>query len=265
MKTIKISIIALFAISFLMQPLYAQLLPPDSPKSVGWEQNIGDTIPKGLTFTDASGQEVRLDQIIDKPTAFNFVFFSCPGMCDPLLEDVSRVIEKSKLSLGEDYNMVTLSFDTGDKPEAALRKKENYVQGMSEQARKHWYFLTGDSANIQQLTGTVGFKFKRQGAEFSHPLGLAVVSTQGKITRYLFGTNYLPFDLKMAIAEAQQGKERPVANKVLQLCYNYNPNTKSYSVNVTTVMGSFILFLLIVFVIIFLVRRNRKSVKTSET
>lgn len=262
MKTLKYLVIftALWLSAFHIS--HAQLLQPGSSKTVGWEQNIGDTIPMDATFTTSNGDTITIGEIVDKPTVFNFVFYSCPGMCDPLLEDVSRVIGESKLTLGEDYNVVTLSFDTKDKPGRSYEKKQNYVQGMRPKAQQHWYFLNGDSANIQRLTGAAGFRFKRQGAEFSHPLGLAIVSSNGKITRYLFGTDYLPFDLKMAIGEAQEGKERPVANKVLQLCYNYNPNTQSYSVNVTSIMGGIILFGLVVFVIIFLVRRRRKTAKS---
>ena len=262
MKTLKNLAIFIVLLVSSLQICQAQLLQPGSSKTVGWDQNIGDTIPMDATFITSHGDSITIGEIVDKPTVFNFVFYSCPGMCDPLLEDVSRVIGESELSLGQDYNVVTLSFDTKDKPERSYEKKQNYVQVMRPEAQKHWYFLNGDSANIQRLTGAAGFRFKRQGTEFSHPLGLAIVSSNGKITRYLFGTDYLPFDLKMAIGEAQEGKERPVANKVLQLCFNYNPNTQSYSVNVTSIMGGIILFGLVIFVIIFLIRRRRKIAKS---
>ena len=133
------------------------------------------------------------------------------------------------LHLGKDYQIITISFNTKDTPEKAREKKVNFVQKISKENQKYWIYLTGIQENINTITDAVGFKYKAQGLDFAHASAIMVLSPQGKITRYLYGLTFLPFDVKMAIIEAQKGIARPTINKVLEYCFAYNPGSKTYT------------------------------------
>ena len=129
-----------------------------------------------------------------------------------------------------------------------------------------WTWFTGDSTNITNLLNSLGYKVKKEGQEFIHPAALIVISPEGKITRYLHGTYFLPFDLKMAVIEASQGRSGPTINQVLQYCFSYDPEGKKYVINITKVSGSLIIFLAIsMFLGLAFSKksRKRKSIKSN--
>lgn len=226
---------------------------------VGIDEQLGKTIPLGLQFTDEHGKKVELGSLIDKPTIFMFVYFECPGICTPLMSEVADEISKIGLKPGQDYRIIAVSFDHQETPELALKKKANYQNIASiEVPDNGWYFLTGDSNSIASLTDAVGYRFKKEGDEFIHAGGLVFVSPEGKITRYLLGTDFLPFDMKMAIMEASTGKVSPTIAKVLKFCFKYDPNGRTYVLNVTRIAGTIIIVLALGFVG-FLVYAKRKN------
>lgn len=226
---------------------------------IGIVEKLGETIPLDLRFLNESNDTISLGEIINKPTILSFVYFDCPGLCSPLLSGISEVVEKLDMSLGEEYQVITISFNTKDTPEKAVIKKNNFVQKIGEENRQHWVYLTGEQENILKITESVGFKYKPQGLDFAHPSAIILLSPEGKITRYLYGINFLPFDLKMAIIEAQQGIERPTINKILQYCFAYDPNGRTYTLQVTRIVGGLMLFILLSGFLILVLRRKRKS------
>jgi protein SCO1 len=215
---------------------------------IGVIEHLGTTIPLGLTFTNDTGDTVTLGSLVDKPTVFSFVYFDCPGICSPLLNGVSEVIEKTDMELGKEYQVITISFNYNDSPEKAHIKKENFLKKHSKTHAGHWIYLTGDSVNIYKATDAFGFKFRRVGLDFIHPACIMVVSPKGMITRYLYGVSFLPFDFKMAIVEAQKGLARPTINRVLEYCFTYDPVGRRYAVDVLKVSATIIIFLIVVFV-----------------
>jgi protein SCO1/2 len=144
--------------------------------------------------------------------------------------------------LGSEYQVVTISFDNSDEPQAAQRKKDNFTGRikLGEKA-KYWQYLTTDSATIDKITDAAGFKFKREGNDFIHAAAILVVSSDGKITRYLHGTKFLPFDLRMAVTEASHGQSSPTINKVLEYCFSYDAVGKRYVLDVTQVSATIII------------------------
>lgn len=226
---------------------------------VGWVDHLGDTIPLDLQFFNEQNDTVTLGQLIDKPTIINFVYFNCPGLCSPLLEGISKAIEKTDMDFGKDYQVITISFDYTDTPEKAKQKKINFVQNISKEKADHWIYLTGEKENIYKIADVLGFKFKQTGLDFAHPSGIILVSPQGKITRYLYGLEFLPFDLKMAIIESQQGIARPTINKVLQYCFNYDPRGQGYTLSVTRITGTIILLIAIIIFVSLMLSRRKKS------
>ena len=226
---------------------------------IGVIEKLGDTIPLDLTFYNEKNEAVTLRQLVDKPTVLCFVYFDCPGLCSPLLNGVADVITKVDMDLGKDYKVITISFNTSDTPEKAIEKKKNFVQNISKEHQENWIYLTGDQQNIKAITDAVGYKYKVQGLDFAHPSVVIVLSPAGKITRYLYGLTYLPFDVKMAIIEAQKGIARPSINKVLEYCFAYNPTSRTYTLQVTRIFGSFILVAAVLVFIPLTIRKRRKN------
>ena len=229
-------------------------------QEVGIYEHLGTTLPLDLEFYNEKNEKITLGSLINKPTVLSLVYFDCPGLCSPLLDGVSDVIEKADLELGKDYQVLTISFNFNDTPEKAVQKKKNFLQKHSKAHMKDWIYLTGDSINISKVVNAVGFKFKKVGVDYTHGACITILSPQGKITRYLYGTHFLPFDLKMAIIEAQKGLERPTINRVLELCFSYDPAGKKYTLDVTRVTGTIILFFALVIFGVLLIKSRKKKV-----
>lgn len=225
---------------------------------VGIVEHLNDTIPLYLKFLDEDSDTVTLADIVDKPTIFSFVYFDCPGLCSPLLEGVGDVIRRTDLILGKDYQVVTISFNFRDTPEKAKEKKQTFTERYAKDHKEGWHFLTADSATIFKVTHAFGYKVKAVGFDFVHPSAIIAVSPHGKITRYLYGINYLPLDFKMALIEAQNEEARPAGQKVLLYCFAYDPAGKRYVLDVLKVSGTVLVFILILFVI-WLWRNSRRK------
>jgi len=227
---------------------------------VGIAEKLGQTIPLDVEFYDESGQLVSIKDFVHKPTIFTFVYYRCPGICSPLLTELSRIVEKMDLQLGKDYQILTISFDHREKPEIAAGKRENYLSSINRPVDPNgWRFFTGDSVNIQRITDGAGFYFIRSGNDYVHAGALIIVSPEGRITRYINGIQYLPFDVKMALIEASNGKVTPTIAKVLRFCYSYDPEARTYTFNVVRVSGVVIVGLVGIFVLVFIVRPKKKQ------
>ncbi|MFA8451161.1 MAG: SCO family protein [Bacteroidales bacterium] len=227
---------------------------------LGIYEHLDEYIPQNLVFTDLNGQEVVLDSLINKPTLLSFVYFSCPGICNPLLNGISDVIDKSDMKLGKDYQVITISFNPKDTPELGRQKKENYVHSLKHKKDvNHWIWLTGNQENIDKITNATGFKYIPQGDDFIHTATLIAISPKGKITRYLNGTYFLPFDVKMSVVEAAKGNSSPTINRVLEFCFSYDPEGKRYVFNITRIAGIIILIIAIITLLILFLGKKKKT------
>jgi protein SCO1 len=246
-------------LSIVMLQLQAQ---SDDDTEVGVIEKLDQYIPMDAKLINEDGDTVIIGDLIDKPTILNFVYFRCPGICSPLMEGLADAMDGNDLILGEDYQAFTISFDPREGTILGVNKKKNYLNLMkkSEQAKTGWLFFTGDSANIANLTEATGFRYKPTGNDFIHAATLIIVDPKGKITRYLNGIYFLPFELKMALLEASEGKSGPTINRVLQYCYSYDPEGQKYVMNITKVAGTLIIFMgLILFLVLILVRKRKTS------
>jgi protein SCO1/2 len=259
MKTFAFSIFLLLVLRVVSAQDYIKDSNFTKEIDIGIVEKLGDTIPVNLAFNNENGEAVTLRQIISRPTILMFVYFDCPNLCSPLMDGVAEVISKLDLTLGKDYQVVTISFNTKDTPEKAKEKKVNFVQKISRENQKYWTYLTGTQENISAMTAAVGYKYMTQGLDFAHPSVIMMLSPAGKITRYLYGLTYLPFDVKMAIIEAGKGIARPTSSKVLEYCFAYNPSSKTYTLQVTRIVGIMMLFVLAVGIIILLIRGKKKT------
>ncbi len=234
------------------------------PIEVGVDEQLGKYVPLDLSFLNENGDSVKLAALIQKPTILALVYYTCPGICSPLLNGVAEVLEKMDAEPGSDYQVITISFDSRDKPSLAARKKNNYLKSFKRPFPANaWRFLTGDSVAIKRITDAVGFRYKRQGKDFTHPGLITVLAPDGKITRYLYGITFLPFDLKMALLEASQGRTGPTISKLLMYCFSYDPAGRKYALNVVHIGGAVILSLLAIFIsyIIIITRVRQKTAR----
>jgi protein SCO1 len=225
--------------------------PEAEPTSeVGVDEHLGRQLPLDLTFMDEDGHPVRLGDLIDRPTILTLVYYRCASICTPLLNGLVDVIERGDLVQDRTYRIVTISFDETETPDLAARKKMNFLKAFHEPfPPESWRFLTGDKVAIDQITDAVGFRFQRLGKEFNHPAVITILTPQGKIARYLYGITFLPFDVKLALNEAAQGKSGPTINRVLYYCYSYDPDGRRYVFNILKVAGIGIMMFAAVFVV----------------
>lgn len=232
---------------------------------IGIVEHLDEYLPADISLINEQGEQVWLSDVIDKPSIINFVYYRCPGICSPLMEAVAEIMDKSDLTPGEDYQVLTISFDPSETIDLGVRKKANYLNLMNnpakiEEATNGWLFFTSDSASIVKATNATGFKYKKTGNDFLHAASLTVVSSDGKITRYLNGMYFLPFEWKMAIVEASKGKSGATLNKVLNYCFSYDPVGQTYVMNITKVSGTIILFFALVLLLFLGLKSKKKKI-----
>ncbi len=232
----------------------------EEPIEVGIVETLGDVIPLDLEFKDSEGNPVVLRDVITKPTILSLVYFHCPTVCKPLLGAKVDVINRLEMKPGTDYQMLTISFNEDETPAHAKTIKDHFIAGSRLEIPKDaWLFLTGDKDTIKTLTDSLGYRFKRDGDDFLHPVGIMLISPKGKITRYLYGMSYLPFDLKLGIIEASAGKTGPTINKVLLYCFRYDPQGQTYVFNILKVTATITLLFLFIFVAWLLISTRRRK------
>jgi len=235
-------------------------------KSVmGIDQKLGQYVPLDLTFNDETGHPVMLRQIIQKPTILALIYLHCPNVCSLLLQNLADVLNKLPGEPGKEYTILSLSFDEMEKPNLALQKKKTYLKMIEKPFPEDaWRFLTGDRENIHKLTDAVGFHFKRVGDDFEHPVALIILARDGKIVRYMYGADPLPFDLKLALVEASQGKIGPAISKIARFCFSYDPKGKKLVFNMLKVTGTVTLFFALSFVVFLLFKGRRPHIKEEQ-
>ena len=175
------------------------------------------------------------------------------------MEGVGDVIKRTNLELGKDYQVITISFNFRDTPEKAKQKKERFVEKYTKGKGDGWIFLTTDSLSIFKITDATGFKTKAVGLDFIHPSAIIAISPEGKICRYLYGITYLPIDFKMAIIEANKGQSRPTIQRLMQICYTYDPENKHFTLDILKITASIIIFMLLSLIIVLLIKRKIKK------
>lgn len=233
-----------------------------TPSVLGIDQKLGQSVPLDLTFNDERGNSVPLRQLIHTPTILALVYLHCPNVCSLLLQNVADVLNKLPAEPGKEYMALAVSFDDREKPPFALQRKKAYLEMIEipfpEDA---WRFLTGDQENIHKLADAVGFHFKRVGEDFEHPVALIILAPDGKIVRYMYGTDPLPFDLKLALVEASQGKVGPAISKIARFCFSYDPKGKKLVFNLLKVTGTVTLLFASSFIVFLLFKGRKRHTK----
>ncbi len=264
----KLKLCLCFLISLLSISLFSQNdTRYESDFEVGVVEHLGEKISDDIYLINEEGKTVSLIDQIDKPTALVFVYFRCPGICSPLLDGLSGLINTSDLDMADDYQVITISFDPTETTELARKKKENYQSLIENQnTDEGWKFYTADSLNIAKATQATGFLYSKAGNEFTHAATVLIISPDGTITRYLNGTYFLPYEFELAIVESNKGQTGPTIKKVLEYCYSYDPVGRTYVFNITAVTGSVTIFMaLLVFLLMIWFKPRKKLNKRVES
>jgi protein SCO1/2 len=228
---------------------------------VGITEHLDEYVPSDILLTDHNANAVNLKQIINKPTVLCFVYYRCPGICSPLMNGLAEVMAGTGMVLGKDYQALTISFDSRETYDLGQKKRNTYLKKLKGQDGSGWTFLTGDSVNIAKATKALGFGYKFVNNEFMHEGALIMISPDGKITRYLKGISFIPFEFKLALIEASEGKSAPTIIKVLKFCYSYDRKSERYSLDVTRITATLTIIFGVSLLTYLLIRGRRKKSK----
>lgn len=204
---------------------------PAPLREIGFDQNLNQPVPLDLSFTDDTGRRVRLGEYFGrKPVVLAFVYYDCPMLCTQVLSAMTSSLNVLSLDAGKDFEIVAVSFDPREKPAQAAAKKTIALERYNHPASGGWHFLTGDQPSIDSLTRAAGFRYvwDEQTKQFAHPTGIIVLTPDGRLARYLFGLEYGPRDLRLALVEASEGRIGTTVDSLLLYCFHYDPMTGRY-------------------------------------
>ncbi|HKC62012.1 MAG TPA: cytochrome c oxidase subunit II [Pyrinomonadaceae bacterium] len=228
------------------------------------EQRLDAQVSLNLTFSDETGRTVQLNEYFgSRPVILVLAYYDCPMLCTLVLNGLTNSLTELKFNVGQDFNIITVSFDPREKPELAAAKKEIYVRRYGRAgASAGWHFLTGDEANIKQLADAVGFHYAYdpETGQFAHASGIMLLTPEGKVSRYFYGIEYPPRDLRLGLVEASNNKIGSLTDQVLLLCYHYDIATGKYAplaVNAMRIAGALTVAAL-AFAIFLMLRKERK-------
>jgi protein SCO1/2 len=205
---------------------------PQVLREIGFDQHLGEAVPLDLTFRNEAGEPIRLGTYFGKkPVVLSLNYFACPMLCTVSLNGLASALNIISMSAGKEFEVVTVSFDPKETPELAAAKKKSYLERYKRPgAADGWHFLTGDAPSIAALTKAVGFRYAwdAETRQFAHPAGVLVLTPDGKIARYLYGIEYAPRDLRLAVIEASAGHIGNPVDQIILACYQYDPTTGKY-------------------------------------
>lgn len=237
---------------------------PNILKDVGIDQNLGHKIPLDLIFRDEVGRTVRLaDYFGSKPVILSLVYFNCPMLCTVVENGLLESLKTLKFDVGDQFEVLTVSFNPEDTPRLAAAKKEMYVGVYGRpNAAAGWHFLTGEESSIRRLAAAVGFRYRYDpgSGQYAHATAIMVLTPDGKLSRYFYGIRYPAGGLRLSLVEASDHKIGNPVDAVLLYCCQYNPATGKYGVVISHILqlAGFATILTIGTLILMLSRAERR-------
>jgi protein SCO1/2 len=208
---------------------------PDALKDIGIEQKLGEQLPLETVFKNENGEPVKLGSYFEKgrPVVLALVYYECPMLCNEVLNGLTGSLKGLSFDAGKEYEVVAISFDAreNDKPDLAKNKKASYMERYGRPGTENgWHFLTGDQSAIDAVTKAAGFKYHwdEKTNQFAHAGGIMIVTPDGKMSKYFYGIDYAPKDLKFGLMESAENKVGSAADKLLLYCYHYDPASGKY-------------------------------------
>lgn len=206
---------------------------PAELRDVGIEQRLNQPVPLDLQFRNEAGEPVTLRSLMrGKPVILSLAYYQCPMLCTLVLNGLTAAMKALPFDAGNEFDVITVSFDPRDTPELAAKKKATYLGEYRRQgAEQGWHFLTGDEASIKALTDAVGFRYNYlpDKGQFAHAAGIMVLTPAGVLSRYFYGVEFAPRDLKFGLMEAADGKIGSPVDQLMLFCFQYDPATGRYT------------------------------------
>ena len=239
---------------------------PDAFRSVGISQNILHKVNTDISFINQDGIEVSLNSYIGKgrSTVLNFIYFSCPMLCNLVLTGLTQTLNEGDFNIGEDFNIITISIHPGDSSQNARSFRNKYLSmlGRSPDSELDWHFLTGNQDAISEITSQVGFLYKYipETEDYSHPSVQIILSPEGRIVRYLNGLQYPALDLKLALLESKEASGISTVERAILFCYNYDPDANSYvlyAMNLMRLAGALTFIMIMIFITVLKLKEKK--------
>jgi protein SCO1/2 len=249
------------------------VLPPGDPASkqipalreVGIDQKLDGRVPLDLEFTDETGRTVRLgDYFGTRPVLLALVYYECPMLCTQVLNGLVGSLEALAFNPGREFEVVVLSFDPGETPALAALKRRTYLKRYGRAGTEAgWHFLTGREPAIRALADAVGFRYAYDEAidQYAHPAAITILTGDGRVSKYLYGIEFAPVDLRLAMVEATDGRIGTAVDQALLFCYHYDPETGKYGLVVMNLIrtGAVLTLVALGAFILVALRRERRS------
>src|SRR5215813_12533134 len=241
---------------------------PPVLKDVGIDQLLNNQVPLDLEFRDEDGRTVKLaDYFKDKPVVLSLVYYNCPQLCTQVLTGLLGTLKTLPMTPGKEFVNLTVSFDPRETPQLAAAKKAEYLGRYNRPgAEDGWHFLTGDEVSIQALTRAVGFRYVWDPVtkQYAHAGGIMILTPQGKVSRYFYGIEYAPLDLRFGVIDASAGKVGTLADQIILYCYMYDPERGTYALVLMRLLRVFASFTLVTLLALFLYLRRKEKQKAAQ-
>ena len=216
---------------------------PDPLKRVGIDQRLGENLPLTAEFKDENGQTVKLGDYFGKgrPVIIAIVYYECPMLCNQVLNGLTGTLKGISLDAGKDFDVIAVSFDAKefDKPDLAKNKKASYMERYGRpDTEKGWHFLTGTQGSIDAITQATGFKYEwdEKSSQFAHGSAIMMATPNGKLSRYFYGIDYSPRDVKLGLVESAENKVGSMTDELMLYCFHYDPASGKYGFQILAVL-----------------------------
>jgi protein SCO1/2 len=235
-------------------------------REVGVIQRLGQPLPLDAIFQDEAGRAVRLGQYFGKrPVVLVLAYYDCPMLCTEVLNGLLSSLKTLSFDAGREFEVVTVSFDPREKPADAAAKKKPYIESYGRPgAAEGWHFLTGGSGSIDRVTSAVGFRYKydESAGQFAHAAAIYIATADGTLSRYFYGIDYAPRDLRLGLIEASEKRIGNPVDQILLYCYHYDPKVGRYGavvMNVVRAAGAGTVAVMGVFLLVMWRRERRRA------
>jgi protein SCO1/2 len=258
---------SLALVALLALPAMADVPPPPAVQQVSVTEKLGQRVPQDVSFVDATGHRFKLAERFghDKPVLLTLVYYNCAMLCSPMMGGLVKALRASGLTLGKDYDALTVSIDPDETTDLAAQKKQGYLQALGvHPTDASWVFATGDQPEIEKLADSVGFGYQYDGAskQYAHDAVVMFLSPEGKVSHYLYGIEFAPQDVKFALIEASHARVGTSLDRVLLSCFRYDPATRKYGFYIMTfVRAGALLTLFTLLTLLFVLFRQERRMK----
>jgi protein SCO1 len=231
-------------------------------ESPGVMEKLGDMTAVDAMVLDEEGKAFRFGDLIAIPTIILPVYYDCPDACNYIQSNIARILTKVDLVPGKDYQILSLSFDSRETPEIARKAKADFIPAIGAPwPAGAWRFLTGDQKSVESIMKSIGFTYQKVNNQVIHPILMVALAPGGKVVRYLYGNNPLPFDITMAMTEANRGRLGLSVKRALAFCFSYDPKGKRYTINVLRIGGIVVAAFTVAFFLVLTLGGRKKGQK----